>query len=175
MMFCMPSGLKRYQQQGCEHAINFSCFHRRQYLADQQACIAFEEVLEALRGRHQFSIFGYVLMPNHVHLLLSEPNVYTLATTISVLKAETSKRLKGNRVHFWQTRYFDFNVLTHKKHVEKLRYIHRNPVASGLVEKPEDWPWSSFRHYATGETGRVLIDSQTSAGSFPPAMTMKPS
>jgi hypothetical protein len=44
MMFCMPSGLKRYQHQGCEHAINFSCFHRRQYLADQQACIAFEEV-----------------------------------------------------------------------------------------------------------------------------------
>jgi len=44
--------------------------------------------------------------------------------------------------------------------VEKLRYIHRNPVNRGLVARPEDWPWSSFRHYATGETGVVEIESQ---------------
>ena len=55
--------------------------------------------------------------------------------------------------------YYDFNVLTHRKFVEKLRYIHRNPVARELVSKPEDWPWSSFRHWATGEAGAVEIES----------------
>ena len=50
-------------------------------------------------------------------------------------------------------------VLTHKKHVEKLRYIHRNPVERGLAEKPEDWPWSSFRHYLRGEQGHIEIES----------------
>lgn len=90
-------------------------------------------------------------MPEHVHLLLSEPKLQSLATTLSVLKGETSKKLKATRPNFWQTRYYDFNVLTHKKHVEKLRYIHRNPVERGLVENPDEWPWSSFHHYLTGE------------------------
>jgi putative transposase len=43
--------------------------------------------------------------------------------------------------------------------VEKIRYIHLNPVRRGLVEKPEDWPWSSYRHYSTGEQGAVEIES----------------
>jgi putative transposase len=99
-------------------------------------------------------------MPEHVHLLLSEPKVHSLDTTLSVLKGETSKLLKGERTQFWQTRYYDFNVLTHKKLIEKLRYLHRNPVTRGLAEKPEDWPWGSFRHYLTGEPGRVEIESR---------------
>jgi len=64
---------------------------------------------------------------------------------------------------FWQARYYDFNVWSEKKFVEKLRYIHRNPVARGLVNKPEDWPWSSFRHYLTGAEGTVEIESQWTA------------
>ena len=64
---------------------------------------------------------------------------------------------------FWQARYYDFNVWSEKKFVEKLRDIHRNPVARGLVKKPEDWPWSSFRHYLTGVEGTVEIESQWTA------------
>jgi putative transposase len=156
----MPSRLKRYQTEGHDHFITFSCFRRLPYLNNNHARIVFEETLEKLRQRHQFFLFGYVLMPEHVHLLLTEPKLQSLATTISVLKGETSKILKDERPQFWQTRYYDFNVLTHKKHVEKLRYIHRNPVERGLVEKPEDWPWSSFSHYLTGEQGRVEIESE---------------
>jgi putative transposase len=156
----MPSHLKRYQTEGHDHAINFSCYQRLPYLDNDPARILFEETLERVRQRHQFFLFGYCIMPNHVHLLLSEPKLYPLATTLSVLKGETSKCLKGERPQFWQTRYYDFNILTHKKHIEKLRYIHRNPVESGLVEKPEDWPWSSFRHYRTGEQGRIEIESE---------------
>ncbi len=98
-------------------------------------------------------------MPEHVHLLLSEPKLHSLATTFSVLKGEVSKILKGTRPQFWQSRYYDFNVFTHPKWIEKLKYIHRNPVERGLVKKPEDWPWSSFNHWATGDAGRVEIES----------------
>jgi putative transposase len=159
----MPSGLKRYQTEGAFHFITFSCYQCRPYLNNDPARILFEQTLEKLRQRHQFFLFGYVLMPNHVHLLLSEPTLQRLATTLSVLKAETSKLLKADRKQFWQTRYYDFNVLTHSKHVEKLKYIHRNPVKGDLVQNPEDWPWSSFRHYATGEPGRIEIESEWTA------------
>jgi hypothetical protein len=54
---------------------------------------------------------------------------------------------------FWQRRYYDFNVHSEDKRIEKLHYMHCNPVKRGLVEKPEEWAWSSFRHCATGETG----------------------
>ena len=60
-------------------------------------------------------------------------------------------------------RYYDFNVWTAKKRIEKLKYIHRNPVKRGLVERPEDWAWSSFRHYLTGESGTVEIESPWTA------------
>jgi hypothetical protein len=65
--------------------------------------------------------------------------------------------------HFWQKRYYDFNILNYAQFVEKLRYIHRNPVRAGLCERPEDWEWSSFRHYATGAEGRVEIESEWTA------------
>jgi putative transposase len=55
--------------------------------------------------------------------------------------------------HFWQKRYYDFNIRNCPQFGEKLRYIHRNPVKLGLCERPEDWEWSSFRHYATVRDG----------------------
>jgi putative transposase len=155
----MPSRLKRYQTEGHHHFLTFSCYHRLPYLNDDHSRIVFLNTLERLRQRHQFYLFGYVLMPEHVHLLLSEPKLRPLATIISVLKGETSKLLKGSRTQFWQTRYYDFNVFTQPKFVEKLQYIHRNPVERALVEKPEDWPWSSFLHWQTGAPGPIEIES----------------
>jgi putative transposase len=118
-------------------------------------------------------------MPEHVHLLVSEPKVYPLKTTLNVLKAESSKILKGTRPQFWQTRYYDFNVFTHGKWVEKLQYIHRNPVTRGLVEKPEHYRWSSFNHWAIGELGPVEVESHWTwtrrerAGTPPIAMQLR--
>ena len=65
--------------------------------------------------------------------------------------------------HFWQKRYYDFNIRNHAQFLEKLRYLHRNPVKRGLCELPEDWQWSSFLHYATGIEGRVEIESEWTA------------
>ena len=119
----------------------------------------FLDILEQTRQRHGFYLFGYVLMPEHVHLLLSEPKHQKLEDTFRVLKTQASRKLKNKRPQFWQERYYDFNVLTQLKFVEKLRYLHRNPVTRGLVESPEDWPWSSYRHWLTGEVGHVEIES----------------
>ena len=91
-------------------------------------------------------------MPEHVHLLLSEPESGTLSQTMQSLKQGVARRLALRAADsFWQARYYDFNVWSERKFVEKLRYIHRNPVARGLVPRPEDWPWSSFHHYLRGE------------------------
>ena len=62
------------------------------------------------------------------------------------------------RGRIWQPRFYDFVVFSKKKRVEKLPYMHRNPVKRGLVQEPEQWACSSYRHYAYGETGPVLVN-----------------
>ena len=156
----MPLGLKRYQQALDHHFITFSCYRRLPYLADPAAKTAVEQVLERTRARHNARIYAYVLMPEHVHLLINETFNVTLATFLKSLKQETSRQLKAGRDHFWQARYYDFNVFTPDKFSEKLQYIHRNPVTRGLVARPEDYPWSSFNHYRTGNPGTVQIESE---------------
>jgi hypothetical protein len=76
-----------------------------------------------------------------------------------MLKQLVSRRLQQDDHPFWQPRYYDFNVFTQQKWREKLRYLHLNPVTRGLVAAPEDWPWSSYRHWLTGERGTVEIES----------------
>jgi putative transposase len=161
----MPIGRKRYQQTGNLHFITFSCYDRLPHLASHAAKDILQQVLEQTRISHGFFLTAYVLMPEHVHLLISEPAKQSLATSLRVIKGESSKRLKGPRDHLWQPRYYDFNVYSENKHIEKIRYIHRNPVTRGLVAQPADYLWSSFNHYATGEPGTVEIESHWTAGS----------
>ena len=104
----------------------------------------FEAALERVRLSFELCVYGYVVMPEHVHLLLSEPQQQTLADAIKSLKQGVSRRLIGEAEHFWQKRYYDFNVGNEPQFVEKLRYIHRNPVKRGLCARAEDWEWSSF-------------------------------
>lgn len=123
----------------------------------------FEGALEQARVNYGFFVFGYVVMPEHVHLLVSEPQRSTLAMAIKAMKQSVARRRVKTGEHFWQARYYDFNVGTAQKRVEKLKYIHRNPVKRELVQRPEDWRWSSYRHYATGEVGTVQVESPVSA------------
>src|SRR5271166_4681353 len=159
----MPWGLVRFQQSRCLHFITFSCYRRQPFLDTTYAKNVFERSLEQTRCSYRLFVIGYVVMPEHIHLLVSEPERATLARAIQSLKQSVSQKLHSHHGHFWQARYYDFSVFTPKKRVEKLNYIHRNPVHRGLVDKPEDWPWSSFRHYATGEVGTVQIESPVSA------------
>ncbi len=92
-------------------------------------------------------------MPTHVHLLVSEPRRCVLAHALHGLKLSVAKTLVPRP--FWQVRYHDFNLYTRDKVVEKLKYMHRNPVKGGLVEGPEEWRWSSSRDYLLEERGLV--------------------
>jgi len=116
-------------------------------------------------------------MPEQVHLLVNEPPQIPLARLLKAVKQTTSRKLRGLREKFWQERYYDSNVRGEKARSEPIRYIHRNPgppahercalgcnpVKRGLVAKPEDWPWSSFRHSASGVKATVEIESQWTA------------
>ena len=93
--------------------------------------------------------------------LVGEPKRALLSKAIQALKVSVS--VQSRESPFWQARYYDLNVHNEKKRVEKLRYMHRNPVKRGLVEIPEDWPWSSYRHYATGVEETVEIESRWTA------------
>jgi putative transposase len=160
----MAGKLIRYQHTGQFHFLTFSCYRRKPLLGHESAYACFERELERIRKRYGLVVAGYVLLPEHVHLLVGEPSVSSLAVALQVLKQQTSRKLKRKgETHLWQRRYYDFNVWNHDKTVEKLKYMHRNPVRRGLVTKPEDWPWSSYRHYLTGLEGTVEIESHWTA------------
>ncbi len=158
----MPSRLARFQQAGDIHFLTFSCHDRLPHLATAAARELFEHALEQIRRRYVFHVFGYVIMPEHVHMMVSEPSRTTLARAIQALKTSVSKQ--SDPRPFWLPRYYDFNVHSEEKRVEKLKYMHRNPVIRGLVPRPGEWKWSSFRHYLTGESGTVEIESFWTAG-----------
>jgi putative transposase len=143
----------------------------------------FLEVLEQARQRHRFVVMGYVVMLEHFHLLIGEPETGDPSVVMKVVKERFSRILRvregrdGIPTHsqsarmngppmnptptpVWQRRFYDFNVWSEKKRIEKLRYIHRNPVRRGLVEEADQWAWSSFRHYSYGELGPVRVNFQ---------------
>ncbi len=140
----------------------------------------FLAILEQTRLRYRFVVVGYVVMPEHIHLLLTEPEVGAPSTVMQVLKQRAArsllpKRKRGQRcllgdaplrTPFWQARFYDFNVWTTNKRVEKLRYIHRNPVKRGLVSTPEEWRWSSYRFYLLDEAGPVRVNEGWTEISF---------
>jgi putative transposase len=156
----MPWSLKRYHHSGRLHYITFSCYRRQPFLGSAEARDLFEIALEQARVQYQVLVTGYVVMPEHVHLLMSEPGAGELSSAVQAVKQSVARKLIGEREHFWQKRYYDFNIWNYEKKIEKLKYIHRNPVKRGLVAHPEDWKWSSFNHYATGEEGVVEIESE---------------
>lgn len=172
----MTRGLTRLQHTGHAHFITFTCYRRMRHLTDDKACAAVLRALENTRRRYGLRVYGFVLMPEHVHLLLSEPERGTLARALQSLKsasARTARRRSAEnmeeRAPFWQARYFDRYMRDHQEFSEKLRYIHRNPVKRGLSALPELWPWSSFRHYCDGSDVGVEIESEWSARVRQPA------
>jgi putative transposase len=162
----MRNPLQRRYGQGDLHFITFSCSGRRPLLGASQARDCFVAILAEVRIKYSFRLIGYVVMPEHVHLLITEPGTGNPSNILQVLKQRVSrtmhaKCMDGNRLaeqHFWQRRFYDFNVWTGGKLTEKLEYMHMNPVKRKLVLNPKDWPWSSWSYYATGEQGLITID-----------------
>ena len=183
-MALMPAGLHRTYGAHHLHFITCSCYHRMPKLRTRRARDRFLSILEETRQRYRFVVVGYVVMPEHFHLLMTEPEVGTPSTVLQVLKQRTAhallaKKKRGDprqqilfpenpRLPFWQARFYDFNVWTTKKRIEKLRYMHRNPVKRGLVSSPEEWRWSSYRFYLLDEPGLVRVNEGWGKISFAP-------
>jgi putative transposase len=174
----MRIALRRHYGRGDLHFVTFSCYRRRPLLGTRRARDRFVKTLNEVRSRYGFTLIGYVVMPEHVHLLLSEPKKGTPSKVLQVLKQKVSRSLRGKEKKsirgqlslpfsrvvteegaFWQRRFYDFNVWSEKKLREKLEYMHANPVNRKLVMHPSEWPWSSWSHYAKGEKGLIQIDS----------------
>lgn len=171
----MPHDLKRITGFGDLHFITFCCFQRRGFLGSARARNLAIRSLEQTRARYRFALVGYVFMPEHVHLLVSESRTVSPAKIIQSFKQRVSRTMRARKRkrpgqlalpfsertpefrRFWQRRYYDFNVYTRAKMKEKLLYMHENPVRAKLVKHPGDWPWSSWCHYYRGE-GLLRMD-----------------
>jgi len=159
----MTKGLERWYGGHDLHFITCSCYQRRPELGSDERRDLFLRVLEHARLKYRFVILGYVVMPEHFHLLMTEPEVGNPSVVMKVVKERFTKLLHHGGKHtgpIWQRRFYDFNVCNTEKRTEKLRHIHRNPVKRGLVAAPEDWKWSSFRDYIGDDEGTVRVNCQ---------------
>ncbi len=173
----MPAGLKRYYGKNHLHFITFSCYRRLLLLRTMRARNVFVQELSKVRAEMKFQLIGYVVMPEHVHILISEPEIGTPSKVLQKLKQRVSRRLhrrskcsspaqmnlefidaERNAIPFWQPRFYDFNVYSDGKRKEKLYYMHANPVIRGLVKHPKDWSWSSWSFYMKSEPGLIRMD-----------------
>ena len=145
----------------------------------------FVQRLEEVRQKMHCLLIGWVLMPEHFHLLFKPQPAESTPVVIKELKEETARRILKNlrqnlcypwcrrtlarfrlpptvhdESHFrvWQRRFHPFDIFTEAKLREKLNYMHNNPVKRGLVNSPGDWPWSSWRFYYLQDTPVLGMD-----------------
>lgn len=167
------------------HYLTSSTYRRAPLFDSPRFRRHFIQTLEELRRQLQFKLVGYVLMPEHFHLLLWPSEHVNPSQIVQSLKERTAKFiLKALREHradpwcrtmlkqltlpptvhlhgphrVWQRRFYDMNIWSEKKRLEKLKYMHGNPVKRGLVSSPERWPWSSFRFYYLDDWSVLAMD-----------------
>ncbi len=176
-LIAMPTGLKRIYGRGHLHFLTFSCYKRLPLLKTAWSREVFLQELGRLRAEFGFRVIGYVVMPEHVHLLMNEPSGATPSIVLHRLKLRVAKRMRKRRRRlftdqmclpfeeckqapqpFLQARFHYFNVYSSGKRAEKLNYMHANPVKRGLVSHPKDWPWSSWAFYH-GQNALLAMDS----------------
>ncbi len=113
------------------------------------------DVLEGARQRLGFSLYGYVLMPDHWHTLVWARFPLTISQVIHDIKKVSARRLharRGSEGPLWQHQFWDRFVRHAKEFNERLTYMHLNPVRKGLVTRPEEWRWSSYNNFALDPT-----------------------
>jgi len=145
--------------------VPFSCYRRRRLLDQAGSRQIVVSLLAAELATHDGICCGFVVMPDHVHTIVWFPEPGRLSHFMKQWKQKSSVQLKkfvrgrlrrysetlGPKDPFWQPRYYSFNLHSEKKAVEKLDYMHFNPVRAGLVGKATDWAWSSARYFEFGE------------------------
>jgi putative transposase len=173
--------LRRYNDPGEAHFLTFSCFKRQPFLSRDRTCRWMaQSILKSLQ-KHAFHLWAYVLMPEHVHLVVWPTKVvYDTGRFLKSVKQPVAVRAvrfvrkhapdflsrmldrqpNGDEHHrFWQRGGgYDRNLWTTAEVWEKIDYIHNNPVKRGLCERPEDWYWSSAVDFAGIQAGPVPLD-----------------
>ncbi|NOQ43959.1 MAG: hypothetical protein GQ560_05805 [Dehalococcoidia bacterium] len=165
--------LPKFDDNSYAHFITTNTYKHYPFFRDQKLSQILLEELGFYSGKLGFVLVGYVIMPDHVHLLLwwdSEENPKLgISNIMSRIKTMTSKRAKrylfyGGGTEYvgkladvgqptqgsfklWQPGFYDFNIFSDEKLLEKLDYIHSNPVRAGFVLSPRDYKWSSYKEY----------------------------
>ncbi|MCX5999315.1 MAG: transposase [Chloroflexi bacterium] len=156
----------RFNIVGHAHELTFSCFTRQPLLTSEKAKASLATAIEEAMKKHRFRLWAYVFMPEHVHLLiLPAEEEYSISRILKSIKQPASRRLIEHlrashpgalrcmetglaqpRLRFWQDGGgYDRNYWSNGAVVRQMEYIHNNPVRRGLVERPQEWRWSSAR------------------------------
>ena len=143
----MRHPLQRDYGQGDLHFLTFSCYRRKPLLGTARARDRFVKVLDEIRCQHEFRLVGYVVMLEHVHLLLSEPpkKIRRRFCRCCRFHSRGAQKIRG----VFGSGGFTISMSSARgSSKRKLEYMHANPVQRKLVQHPKDWPWSSWAHYA---------------------------
>ncbi len=170
--------MRRYELDGQARFLTFSTHNRIALFQNDAIKDRFADHLARARIRHRFRLIAWVVMPEHVHLILW-PDGGTVSTPLTSLKRGFAREVVSRwreldapvlerivdapgRHRFWQRGGgYDRNIRDENELREKISYIHRNPVKRGLVGRPTDWAWSSARWYEGDREGPVPIDRWT--------------
>jgi len=147
------------------HFVTTSCFDYKPFFCKSWSRQIIMDSIDKVRNKKGFLLFGYVLMPEHAHFLIVPNQCKTISESVRCIKwysstqllAELRKRRKFEK-RLWQPRFYDFNIFTHSKLLEKLNYCHMNPVKRGLVDSPEKWLFSSYRNYENNDDHVFRVD-----------------
>lgn len=158
--------LRHFDKLGTARFVTFSCYQRRPYLSEVRPKEFFIRQLDVARSKYGFKILGYVLMPEHVHLVLYPPDEMKMGVVIGEIKsrtarlyfAEYSQNVADRKRALWQRRCYDHNCRTPETVREKIAYCHYNPVKRGLVAHPGEWEWSSYNWYQGNSKVPLKID-----------------
>ena len=150
---------------GVLHFVTGNVLDRRKIFNNDQNCIAFLEELQSLRRERECKLVRFVLMPDHFHLTLN-PRDGDIQTRTGVLKSLSGKRLvslapdgyflHGERNQVWQESFKAQGLWSGWMIRQKINYIHSNPVRAGIVDRTEDYRWSSFGSIYRGNTEALL-------------------
>jgi len=164
---------------GDAHFVTFSCFQRLPLLSKDRTRRYLVEALDLARERNPFDLWAFVIMPEHVHLVLLPTGSTQMRSILNSVKQSVSKKAirylyehapsflsklkdaqpgRQRAYRFWQRGGgYDRNLRSVRDIHEKIAYTHENPVRRGLVEKPCNWPWSSAMAWETGSDEPISL------------------
>ena len=162
---------RHYENTGTARFVTFSCFRHLPALQEVHTKSLFIEHLHAARKKHNFLLLGYVVMPDHVHLVLHPPDEMKAGLVIREIKSKCAREYLASQFQllprndlgakhvFWNRRCYDHNCRTAEETLEKINYCHMNPVRAGLVEEPGEWVWSSYNWYQGRQDVPIRVDT----------------